>query len=56
MKGAYLGRAWLAGLMFVSCLALWTVPTFAQSGAVRGRVVDEKNQPVEGATVTIELP
>ena len=36
-------------------LALVAGPAAAQTGQVRGKVVDAKNQPVEGATVTIEM-
>jgi tetratricopeptide (TPR) repeat protein len=34
--------------------ALAASPALAQNGQVKGKVVDAKNQPVEGATVTIE--
>jgi tetratricopeptide (TPR) repeat protein len=34
--------------------ALLASPAFAQNGQVKGKVVDAKNQPVEGAVVTIE--
>ena len=36
-------------------VALYAVPGFAQTGQVKGKVVDAKNQPVEGAVVTIEM-
>jgi tetratricopeptide (TPR) repeat protein len=35
--------------------ALLAVPALAQTGQVKGKVVDAKNQPVEGAQVTIEM-
>ena len=35
-------------------VALWASPSVAQTGQVKGKVVDVKNQPVEGAEVTIE--
>jgi tetratricopeptide (TPR) repeat protein len=36
-------------------LALVAVPGYTQTGQVKGKVVDAKNQPVDGATVTIEM-
>lgn len=36
-------------------VALWAAPASAQTGQVKGKVVDAKNQPVEGAQVTIEM-
>ena len=36
-------------------LAVFAAPGAAQTGQVKGKVVDAKNQPVEGATVTIEM-
>ena len=53
MVAAVIGRrsiaicAVLIGLVFVAA------PSFAQTGAVKGKVVDAKNQPAEGAKVTI---
>ena len=35
--------------------ALWASPGSAQTGQVKGKVVDAKNQPIEGAVVTIEM-
>ena len=35
--------------------ALWAAPAHAQTGQVKGKVVDAKNQPVEGAKVTIAM-
>jgi tetratricopeptide (TPR) repeat protein len=55
MKGARFGRGALAGWLVVLGLAVWTVPAFAQVGQVKGKVVDGKNQPVEGAIITIEM-
>ncbi len=36
-------------------VALWASPSVAQTGQVKGKVVDVKNQPVEGAQVRIEM-
>jgi tetratricopeptide (TPR) repeat protein len=36
-------------------LALWASPGAAQTGQLKGKVVDAKNQPVEGAQVRIEM-
>jgi tetratricopeptide (TPR) repeat protein len=36
-------------------IALWAAPAAAQTGQVKGKVVDAKNQPIEGAQVTIEM-
>jgi tetratricopeptide (TPR) repeat protein len=36
-------------------MALIAPPALAQTGQVKGKVVDAKNQPVEGAKVTIEM-
>jgi len=35
-------------------LAILTTPTFAQTGQVKGKVVDAENKPVEGAKVTVQ--
>lgn len=43
---------WCAVVLGVALLA---APGYAQTGQVKGKVVDAKNQPVEGATVTIEM-
>jgi tetratricopeptide (TPR) repeat protein len=36
-------------------IAAWASPAAAQTGQVKGKVVDAKNQPIEGAQVTIEM-
>src|SRR5688572_5860324 len=36
-------------------IAAWASPAAAQTGQVKGKVVDAKNQPMEGAQVTIEM-
>lgn len=40
---------------FVLAALIVPAPAAAQTGQVKGKVVDEKNQPVEGATITIEM-
>jgi tetratricopeptide (TPR) repeat protein len=45
----------LAISAFVLGLFLFAIPAVAQTGQVKGKVVDQKNQPVEGATITIEM-
>ena len=50
MLGAKIRRP----LIVCSFLLAYAAGAGAQTGAVRGRVVDAKNQPVEGATVRIE--
>lgn len=56
MVRRFSGRSlWLATVAAVAALTL-AAPAAAQStGMVRGTVVDDKGQPVEGAKVTIEL-
>ena len=51
--GALIRRALMAGVLFLG-LAVAGTPASAQTGQVRGKVVDAKNQPVEKAKVTIE--
>ena len=36
-------------------VALWAAPGWAQTGQIKGKVVDAKNQPIEGALVVIEM-
>jgi tetratricopeptide (TPR) repeat protein len=45
----------LAIYAFVLGLLAFSVPAAAQTGQVKGKVVDEKNQPIEGAAITIEM-
>ena len=40
--------------LVLGLLAL-SAPALAQTGQVKGKVVDEKNQPIEGAAITIEM-
>jgi tetratricopeptide (TPR) repeat protein len=53
MTRAHIGRALVAAAAAVA-LALIPAPAAAQSGAVKGKVVDAQGQPVEGATITIQ--
>ena len=48
-------QTWLCMVVAVAAIAI-AVPAFAQSSAmVKGIVTDEKNEPVDGAKVTIEM-
>jgi Tfp pilus assembly protein PilF len=51
--GALIRRALMACVLFLG-LAIAGTPAYAQTGQVKGRVVDAKNQPVEKAQVVIE--
>jgi tetratricopeptide (TPR) repeat protein len=51
--GTVIRRITLAAV--VAATALWAAPAAAQTGQVKGKVVDAKNQPIEGAVVTIEM-
>jgi tetratricopeptide (TPR) repeat protein len=53
MQGALIRRSLLVCTALLG-LALWAAPAHAQTGQLKGKVVDAKGQPVEGATVTIE--
>jgi tetratricopeptide (TPR) repeat protein len=48
-------RRSLAISALVLGLVAFALPAAAQTGQVKGKVVDEKNQPIEGATITIEM-
>jgi Tfp pilus assembly protein PilF len=48
-------RRLLTACAIVLGLALIASPGYAQTGQVKGKVVDAKNQPVENAKVTIEM-
>jgi hypothetical protein len=50
---AFIRRALMPGLLVLG-LALAGTPALAQTGQVKGKVVDAKNQPVEKADVIIE--
>jgi Tfp pilus assembly protein PilF len=51
--GTLIRRITLAAAVAIA--ALWAAPAAAQTGQVKGKVVDAKNQPIEGAAVTIEM-
>jgi tetratricopeptide (TPR) repeat protein len=53
--GARFIRRSLAISAIVLGLVAFAVPAAAQTGQVKGKVVDEKNQPIEGATIVIEM-
>jgi tetratricopeptide (TPR) repeat protein len=53
MQGALIRRAIVVCPMLLG-LMLAATPADAQTGQVKGKVVDSKDQPVEGATVVIE--
>jgi tetratricopeptide (TPR) repeat protein len=52
MVGSSFGRRSLACVVVLG-LALIAAPAFAQTGQVKGKVVDAQNKPLEGAKVTI---
>jgi cytochrome c-type biogenesis protein CcmH/NrfG len=53
MQGARIRRAVMVST-FMLGLAFVAMPVEAQTGQVKGKVVDAKEQPVEGAVITIE--
>ena len=53
--GARFSRRSLAISALVLGLLAFALPAAAQTGQVKGKVVDAKNQPIEGATITIEM-
>ena len=52
MTGATI-RRWFAISVLAFSLALVGAPAFAQSGSIKGKVVDAQDQPVAGATVSL---
>jgi tetratricopeptide (TPR) repeat protein len=52
MKGARVRQLLMLGTLVIG-VAVAAVPAGAQTGQVRGKVVDQKDQPVEGATIVI---
>jgi tetratricopeptide (TPR) repeat protein len=54
MMGARMWCRSLAICAFVLGLAAIAVPSYAQTGQVKGKVVDANGKPIEGAVVTIE--
>jgi tetratricopeptide (TPR) repeat protein len=55
MMGARFGPKSLAILALVLGLSALTLPANAQTGQVKGKVVDADNKPVEGAIITIQM-
>jgi TolA-binding protein len=55
MKGARISRGSIVVCALVLGLFAFSIPASAQTGQVKGKVVDEKNQPIEGATIVIEM-
>lgn len=55
MRGARFGRGSLALWALVLGLFAVSTPAAAQTGGVKGKVVDAQNKPVEGAIITIEM-
>jgi tetratricopeptide (TPR) repeat protein len=53
MVGAVIRR--FAPVAVMLGIALWASPAPAQTGQIKGKVVDAKNQPIEGAVVVIEM-
>src|SRR5215510_5362691 len=53
MTGAIIRRAVATSILALG-LAFVTAPAFAQSGQIRGKVTDDKDQPVDAATIQIE--
>src|SRR5262249_25535990 len=53
MTGATIRRSVAMSILALG-LALVAAPAFAQSGQIRGKVVDAQDQPVDGATVLLE--
>ena len=56
MTCARIGWRLLAICAFVLGLTAMAAPASAQTGQVKGKVVDANNKPVEGAKVTIDDP
>jgi hypothetical protein len=53
MQGALIRRSLVICTVLLG-LSGAAAPAQAQTGSVKGKVTDAKNQPVDGATVTIE--
>ena len=54
MVGTRLVNRILVSCALVFGLAIVTAPAFAQTGQVKGKVVDAENKPVDGAKVTVQ--
>jgi tetratricopeptide (TPR) repeat protein len=55
MMGERFSRGSLAICAVVLGLFAFSTPAAAQTGGVKGKVVDAKNQPIEGAVIVIEM-
>jgi cytochrome c-type biogenesis protein CcmH/NrfG len=55
MRGTRCRLGLLATCAIVLSLFAFSMPAAAQTGQVKGKVVDGKNQPIEGAVITIEM-
>jgi tetratricopeptide (TPR) repeat protein len=55
MMSARFGRGLMASCAFVLGLFAFSMPADAQTGQVKGKVVDAQNKPVEGAIIVIEM-
>jgi tetratricopeptide (TPR) repeat protein len=55
MVAVLIGRRLLTISAIVVGLGVLAAPGYAQTGAVKGKVVDGKNQPIEGAKITIAM-
>lgn len=55
MRGARFGRGSLAICALVLGLFAFSTPAAAQTGGLKGKVVDAQNKPIEGAVITIEM-
>jgi tetratricopeptide (TPR) repeat protein len=53
MTGILISRS-LTICMVVLALTVFAAPAAAQTGQIKGKVVDEQNKPVEGATITMQ--
>jgi tetratricopeptide (TPR) repeat protein len=53
MNGAIIRRAVVASCILALTLVFMPAPAHAQSGAIKGKVTDAQDQPVEGATVSL---
>jgi tetratricopeptide (TPR) repeat protein len=54
MVGTLIRRS-LALAVVLLGVTLWAAPVMAQTGQVKGKVLDAKNQPIEGAQITIVM-
>src|SRR5690349_10599146 len=48
------GKLALLALLVLVQLLIWQLPAHAQTGTISGKVLNEKNEPVQGAVVTVK--